>query len=57
MSSWQEYYPLLLVAVLGLIGGVIGFIAAFHERREHARKKLEASLVRHQADPNLQKTA
>jgi hypothetical protein len=57
MSSWQEYYPLLLVAVLGLIGGVIGFIAAFHERRDHARKKLEASLVRHQADPNLQKTA
>ena len=47
-SEMQEYYPVLVLAVLGLFAFIIGMFFAVRERRERAeraRKQRELSVT------------
>lgn len=55
-SQLQEFLPVLVLVVLGLFAGIVGFFFAVRERREHARRA-ENERARRELDSNLQKTA
>jgi hypothetical protein len=56
MDSMQEYYPALVLLVLGLFAFVVGLFFAVRERRERAQQA-ERTRMQRELDPNLQKTA
>jgi preprotein translocase subunit YajC len=52
-SEMQEYYPVLVLAVLGLFAFIVGMFFALRERRERA----ERARKQQELNPNLQKSA
>jgi hypothetical protein len=52
-SEMQEYYPALVLVVLGLFAFVVGMFFAVRERRERA----ERARKQRELNPDLQKSA